>query len=109
MGRRTAIILIVVMLVALPALCLGGFLDHACGCGQETCGHDACASDPCDTLIRSNESDQCDLDLSVLPVLAIARHVDLEPTPRARFRRHLAAATPPRALPLHSSDVPLRI
>ncbi|MFQ5505015.1 MAG: hypothetical protein ACE5F1_09505 [Planctomycetota bacterium] len=110
MDRRTGIILLlVVALLALPAVCLGGVLEHACGCSQDWCSHDACPNDPCDKLIRGDESDVFGLDLTAPVVLAFAPCVDLELATYERSRRRIEPRPPPRTLPYHASDVPLLI
>jgi hypothetical protein len=42
------------VLLASPALCVGGVLSHFCACEAESCGHeDACAADPCPDVMRA--------------------------------------------------------
>jgi hypothetical protein len=110
MGRRGAVILLVVAaLLALPALCLGGVLEHACGRAQGDCGHHTCAADPCDALARGDEPDWDAFDA----LTAAPRHsgvaVYLVPTPPVWVRRIREARPPPRSLPYHDSDLPLRL
>jgi hypothetical protein len=118
MNRRTvAILLAIVVLVLLPALCLGGLLEHACGCDAGACGHEGdCASDPCaDTIARGGELDNV-LGLpapeqigSVTPV-AVASALAFGAAVGGPRRWDEVNGSPPVSrLPFHASDVPLRI
>jgi hypothetical protein len=60
-----AILLSIWALVALPALCTGGFVAHACDCASEAlCEHEVgCEDDPCSNLsaITGQRSDGSDM------------------------------------------------
>lgn len=110
MDRRTAVIVIALLaLVVIPALCLGGAADHACGCTAAFCGHEVgCGADPC-SPVRADEvesgSQAPGLELSAapivfaidLPLLATGGWEIVKPPPLSR------------GVPYHASDVPLRI
>lgn len=55
MVRFLSSVWLALMLLAGPALCLGGLLEHACDCGEGgiemQCQHeDSCSGDPCKSL-----------------------------------------------------------
>lgn len=110
MDRRLGIVLLIVAsLLAMPAFCLGGGLDHSCGSEQPSHEHDGCASDPCD-LARESRLDD---DRTELPSVVV--HPTPMPAPAvpatASALRDLRPGPepPPRTRPLHASDVPLLI
>ena len=55
MERKQTLAMVVALLalVALPGLCTGGILLHACDCGEaDACGHESeCSYDPCGTVV----------------------------------------------------------
>lgn len=60
MPRLLSILLVVFALLAGPALCTGGLLEHDCDCGQGgaelQCQHeDSCSDDPCASLTVPHE------------------------------------------------------
>ncbi len=59
MARFISTLSLLLLLLAAPVLCAGGFLEHACECGETvTCGHeDSCPDDPCVTVIRVEDQD----------------------------------------------------
>ena len=110
MDRRTAVILLALLaLLVIPAVCLGGAMDHPCGCTAAFCGHEVgCGSDPCSPL-RADEvesgSQSPDLELSAAPVV-----LSIDLTLLATGGCKIVKPPPlPCGFPYHASDVPLRI
>jgi hypothetical protein len=98
------------VLVALPSLCLGGALEHACfSCPQEDeCGHEAdCVDDPCGTLatVRSVET-------SHAPAVPIHLETDLHDLtgsdPDVGAAAPPSQPTGPTNLPYEPHERPLR-
>ena len=49
MSRKILNLLVLAIFVVVPVLCVGGLLQHACECANETaCSHESnCDGDPC--------------------------------------------------------------
>ena len=113
MNRRTvATLLAILVLVLLPALCLGGFLEHVCACDGGSCGHEGdCVSDPCaDTIARGSELDSIWGELPAPEqtgsvAVAFGSAYGLAP----RRPDGVTGSPPVPRLAYHASDVPLRI
>ncbi len=110
MDRRTAVIVLaLVALLVIPALCLGGTMDHPCECIAASCGHEVgCGTDPC-SLVRADEvesgSQSPGLELSAAPVV-----LSIDLALLATGGCEIVKPPPlPRGFPYHASDVPLRI
>ena len=107
--RTTTILVIILVLLVVPALCLGAFLEHPCGCDLGSCGHEVgCADDPCNTVVRPEDTGTFVGDLPALEPCPTFLTIEL--VLRAGKRREIIAPpAPPSSLPYHASDVPLLI
>ena len=110
--RLATISILVWAFLAVPALCIGGVLLHACQCADVgDCAHEvACAEDPCgDLVVRPDSSDGVDD--------AGPRVVEKLPSfSEATLKQPIAATSHPSSLPfpgqnlsLPPSDLPLLI
>lgn len=109
--RIAAIAAIVWSVLAVPAMCMGGILEHACLPHEsDDCGHeDACVDDPCSTvLIRTEDGPGAGIAADL--VWAIEA-VEIEPCGLARTNSCLDLFFRLRSggLPFPVSDVPLLI
>lgn len=117
MVRLFSNLLVVFVLLAGPAICIGGLLPHECDCGpgeiELECGHeDACTDDPCETFAKAVTDREAGSSLfDELPTLFEVPFAT-GPEPRAQ----LAPSAPASPLPPHEpnlpyprSDRPLRI
>lgn len=83
MTRLLTSLFLVWALLMGPALCIGGLLEHACGCGDECsaeCQHeDSCPDDPCASVVRTEDQDaQADYDFEGPQVLVDLPTLDAE-------------------------------
>ena len=98
--------------LAMPALCLGGILVHACDCGGAVqCGHEsACWYDPCVQTMVRDESQELDVDIAVSLLAAdwcfLPLGADLS---AAEAHEFLSGFPSRRNLPYARSDIPLLI
>jgi len=117
MARLLSSLFVAFMLLAAPALCVGGLLPHECDCGQGgtemQCEHeDSCSDDPCETLTTGRQDQDArsllDTEVPWVPVAAVARIVELAST---RWFRSARPPLPPDRwnLPYAQSDRPLLI
>lgn len=81
MGRKLTISILLVAQLAVPQLCVGGIISHACGCQEETvcqcdtackhqsgCGHACdCFDDICHTLVLRTEQQDVALLITLTP------------------------------------------
>ena len=117
MARLLSSLFVAFMLLAGPALCIGGFLPHECDCGhggvEMQCEHeDSCSDDPCETLTTVTQDRDArsllDIEVPWVPVAVVARDVELAST---RWSRSARPPLPPDRwnLPYAQSDRPLLI
>ncbi len=113
MKRTATLALVLWSLVAMPAFCAGGLLEHACECGSESnCNHEAnCGDDPCSAaVVRHRPHDHDGDDVSAngfgLPATDEACNVDLAAQP---LRPERWQPPPLVRLPVHQSDIPLLV
>ncbi len=111
MMRHANTLLLIAMLVLLPALCLGGLLEHECDCGSElTCSHEvSCPDDPCSSLTRPGERTDVGCDESV-PSAAPGSIAPVEASGlRSGLRSSATGLIDRTVLPYRESDRPLRL
>ena len=115
MARLLTSLFVAFMLLAGPALCIGGLLTHECDCGhgeaEMECQHEeSCSDDPCEPLLVQDRDARSLLDIEVpwVPVAVVARDVELTST---RWSRSARPPLPPDRwnLPYAQSDRPLLI
>ena len=83
MARLTSTLLLLWVLLAGPALCMSGLLEHACDCesaGEVECQHESsCPDDPCATVVRVEGQDtQANFDFEGPKVLVAVLTLDAE-------------------------------
>ena len=116
MARFLSSLLVAFMLLAGPALCVGGLIEHECDCGdggvEMQCQHeDSCSDDPCESIAVPLERDARSLiDIEEARVCLQAVNWYAEPDP-AKWSQSTRPPLPPdRAnLPFSQSDRPLLI
>ena len=116
MARLLSSLFVAFMLLAGPALCIGGLLPHECDCGhggaEMQCEHeDSCSDDPCETLTVTQDRDSrslLDTEVPRVPVAVVARDVELA---SSRWSQLARPPLPPDRwnLPYAQSDRPLLI
>ena len=112
MVRLAAILLLLWTLFLAPALCMGGYLEHACHCGmQEQCEHEgACATDPCADVVPNKNCDHFLADLVSRALVSLDFGELFAPPPPTAPPWFPAIAPPDRPrLAMAASDLPLRI
>ena len=118
MARLFTSLFLVWALLLVPALCVGGLIEHPCGCGgesdiecqdEDTCqDEDSCTGDPCDTIVRTNDQEgQRNLELASQQVLVAVLTLDAEPA-SVRWSWSSRPPLPPSRwnLPYPQSDRP---
>lgn len=113
MARLGASLLLLWTLFVGPALCAGGWLEHACDCGRDNaCQHEeSCSQDPCPSSVRV-ETGSSGRALEVAgPWIGAA---SLAPEVGVPSARGCTVRRPPRGsdrpnLPYAASDRPRRI
>ena len=117
MARLLSSLFVVFMLLAGPALCIGGFLPHECDCGEGgaemQCEHeDSCSDDPCETLTTVTQDRDArsllDIEVQWIPLAVVTWDVEFDST---RWSRSARPPLPPDRwnLPFAQSDRPLLI
>ena len=116
MARLLSSLFVVFMLLAGPALCMGGLIEHECDCGQGgvemQCQHeDSCSADPCEALTMPSDREArtlLDIEAPWVPLAVVTWDAEL---PSARWSRSARPALPPDRwnLPYAQSDRPLLI
>ena len=110
MARSATSVAVFWALLAVPALCLGGYVAHACVCGTTAeCGREnACTDDPCGVLIARENPQDRDIDIAVAAPAAESDLSVVVPDCFAAQGRRWISPLPLRAnLPYHGSDTPL--
>ena len=116
MSRFLTSLFVAFMLLAGPALCVSGLIEHECDCGQGgaemQCQHeDSCSDDPCESFTVPKDQEVrsiLDFEVSWVPVALFTWDVELDSTRRSR-----SWSPPPPPdwwnLPYAQSDRPLLI
>ena len=124
MGRLLTISVLLGSLLAVPALCMGGVITHACecesdfpctcetDCDHETgCGHEGgCPEDPCSIrVIRPERQDDLVVTVSQLAVSTAILCTPLEQPSIQTVRADTSELPGTKKLPFPPSDLPLLI
>lgn len=112
MVRGVTIAAVFWAVLAMPALCLGGIVVHACGCGGAVqCGHEsACWNNPCGQTVVRDESQELDVDIAVSLPAADWCFPPLDADLSAEGAHESLSGFPSRRnLPNARSDIPLLI
>lgn len=116
MARLLTSLFIAFMLLAGPALCLGGLVTHECDCGhgeaEMQCQHeDSCPDDPCEALALPQERETgtlLDIELPSAPAVVFTAGTEFgstQPSPLPVSRSRADGWN----LPYEQSDRPLLI
>ena len=112
MARLFTSLFLVWALLLVPALCVGGLIEHPCDCGGESdieCqDEDSCTGDPCETIVRTNDQDsQASLEFESQQVLVAVLTLDVGPA-SVRWSWSSRPPLPPSRwnLPYPQSDRP---
>lgn len=111
MARGVTIMVGVWALLAVPLLCMGGMIAHACDCEVDAeCEHEStCCNDPCDEITIRNRS-QRDVDVMIAAPAADCRFLGVDEDVLAGQSQKVGWPRPLRSnLPYHGSDIPLLI
>ncbi len=124
MGRILTISVLLGSLLAVPALCMGGVLTHACECASESpcpceagcehdsgCGHEGeCPDDPCSIRVIRPERRADNVVTVSQPAISTPIILSAVTLPSAQGVRASAREWPNgKKLPFPSSDLPLLI
>lgn len=116
MARLLSSLFVAFMLLAGPALCIGGFIEHECDCGdggvEMQCQHEeSCSDDPCESLTTPSERDArslLDIEVPWVSLAVVTWDAELA---SAKWSRSARPPLPPDwwNLPYAQSDRPLLI
>lgn len=98
-----ALLLVVLALLVAPALCQAGWLAHPCDPCGKSCSHEVCGDDPCVSVAMPDALPT----MAALPPLLVEWVVATPIVPSVVLADD--EGPPPRVLPYHGSDLPLRI
>ncbi|MFQ5463667.1 MAG: hypothetical protein ACE5E5_13705 [Phycisphaerae bacterium] len=130
MGRILTISAVLGSLLALPTLCVGGVIAHACSCAAEAtchcsvdcehecgrehqggCGHEGgCPDDPCSMrVVRPERHDDGSVTVSRFAITATLIEADVKQSKAETVFPGLLKLPCTRKLPFPRSDLPLLI
>ena len=108
MVRHATIVASFWAVLAVPALCMGGLIMHACDCGDTIqCGREsACWNDSCGQIIARRESQLPDVDIAV-STPAADWHLPLLDADIEQVHESIRLLCSRINLPYPTSDIPL--